>query len=197
MAFRWSAMPQGMRQTVFSYLEFSAYRPAPRNAFVWTRRTLTATPFPPRIPPQGPKSVRKYLWLVPVGGGLALYLSPKPRSLFPDILNSSTIIPCNDALQPLPEPTIFSPAEPNHSIRSQIVSFIRDHVIEPILTARRLVYLLILFVPVLLTSPMLLVGPPERALQGDRWGAVWWYEFLTAQMQRAGPTFVKVRVVRI
>jgi aarF domain-containing kinase len=40
---------------------------------------------------------------------------------------------------------------------------------------------------------MLLVGSPEERLQGDKWGAVWWYEFLVAQMDRAGPTFIKVR----
>lgn len=39
---------------------------------------------------------------------------------------------------------------------------------------------------------MLLVGTPERRLGGDRWGAVWWYNLLVAQMARAGPTFIKV-----
>lgn len=193
MSSRWSAMPPGVRQAVFSFLESSAYRATPRNAFVWTRRAHTAAPYPTRIPQQGQRNLRKYLWLVPVGGGLALYLSPKPRSLIADILYSPTIIPCNDIRRPLPEPPISSPAEPNRSIVAQVACLFRDYVWEPILTARRLAHLLILFVPVLLTSPMLLVGKPERELGGDRWGAVWWYEFLTSQMQRAGPTFVKVR----
>lgn len=193
MASRWANMPQGMRQTVISYLEFSGHRTTPRNAFTWTRRAHTTAPVAPRVPPLGPKSARRYLWLLPVAGGLTLYLSPKPKSLFPDILSSPTIIPCNDPeRQPL-GPIIHSPAEPNKSIVLQIAHFFRDNVWEPILTARRLVYLLFLFVPVLITSPMILVGLPERALGEDRWGAVWWYEFLTAQMQRAGPTFVKVR----
>lgn len=39
---------------------------------------------------------------------------------------------------------------------------------------------------------MLLVGSPEERLQGDRWGAVWWYDHLVAQMDRAGPTFIKL-----
>jgi len=38
---------------------------------------------------------------------------------------------------------------------------------------------------------MLLVGAPELRFHGDRWGAVWWYDFLVAQMERAGPTFTK------
>ncbi|EJT99927.1 ABC1-domain-containing protein [Dacryopinax primogenitus] len=39
---------------------------------------------------------------------------------------------------------------------------------------------------------MLVVGKSEKKLDGDRWGAVWWYGLLTAQMQRAGPTFTKL-----
>jgi len=39
---------------------------------------------------------------------------------------------------------------------------------------------------------MLLVGSPEETLQGDRWGAVWWYDYLVVQMDRAGPTFIKL-----
>jgi aarF domain-containing kinase len=40
---------------------------------------------------------------------------------------------------------------------------------------------------------MLLVGSSQEKLQGDRWGAVWWYNHFVAQMDRAGPTFIKVR----
>jgi len=39
---------------------------------------------------------------------------------------------------------------------------------------------------------MLLIGSPEERLQGDKWGAVWWYDYLVAQMDRAGPTFIKL-----
>lgn len=76
---------------------------------------------------------------------------------------------------------------------SRILDLLIEKIWEPLLTGRRFVYLLVLFIPVLLAAPMLLVGKPEEKLRGDRWGAVWWYGYLTAQMQRAGPTFVKVR----
>ncbi|KAF8474308.1 hypothetical protein JB92DRAFT_1903885 [Gautieria morchelliformis] len=43
---------------------------------------------------------------------------------------------------------------------------------------------------------------PDRKLQrrrmklgegeGERWGAVWWYDFMVRQMERAGPTFIKL-----
>lgn len=78
------------------------------------------------------------------------------------------------------------------NISSRIMSFIRDKIWEPLLTARRFVHLLVLFMPVLLSAPMLLVGQPEKRLNGDRWGAVWWYDFLVTKMEAAGPTFTKV-----
>ncbi|SNX84075.1 related to aminoglycoside acetyltransferase regulator from P. stuartii [Melanopsichium pennsylvanicum] len=76
-------------------------------------------------------------------------------------------------------------------------------IIEPFGTARRFLYLLILFLPVIIASPMLLVGARREKGQmrgrkvrkdeeGDRWGAVWWYSFLVKQMERAGPTFIKL-----
>ncbi|KAI0361436.1 ABC1-domain-containing protein [Trametes cingulata] len=87
---------------------------------------------------------------------------------------------------------IMSPSESDRSLLGRILAFIRERLIEPILTAKRFVYLCCVFVPVLLAAPMLLVGQPEEHLGGDRWGAVWWYGFLTSQMQRAGPTFIKL-----
>ncbi|KAI0652019.1 ABC1-domain-containing protein [Trametes meyenii] len=87
---------------------------------------------------------------------------------------------------------IMSPSESDRSLLGRIMSFIRERLIEPVLTAKRFVYLCCVFVPVLLVAPMLLIGQPEDKLGGDRWGAVWWYGFLTSQMQRAGPTFIKL-----
>ncbi|KAH9858023.1 ABC1-domain-containing protein [Lenzites betulinus] len=87
---------------------------------------------------------------------------------------------------------IMSPSESDRSLLRRIITFFRDRLIEPILTAKRFVYLCCIFVPVLLAAPMLLVGQPETKLGGDRWGAVWWYGFLTSQMQCAGPTFIKL-----
>ena len=52
--------------------------------------------------------------------------------------------------------------------------------------------LFVLFIPVIFTSPIILVGPPSKEYKGDRWGAVWWYGYLVQQMEAAGPTFIKV-----
>lgn len=90
---------------------------------------------------------------------------------------------------------ILSPTEPH--VWDHILLFVHDNIWEPILTARRFIHLLYLFLPVLVSAPMILIGAPEAKYRGERWGAVWWYGYLTQQLQRAGPTFVKVRVERL
>ncbi|SOV01379.1 related to aminoglycoside acetyltransferase regulator from P. stuartii [Ustilago sp. UG-2017a] len=85
----------------------------------------------------------------------------------------------------------------------KISNVIHTFIIEPFGTARRFLYLFCLFMPVILTSPMLLVGSRRekgrmrgrkvrKDQDGDRWGAIWWYSFLVKQMERAGPTFIKL-----
>jgi aarF domain-containing kinase len=91
--------------------------------------------------------------------------------------------------------------------RLTITYIIQTYITEPISTFFRFLHLALLFGPVILTSPMLLVGSTKasrRLLQRgaigqgedvERWGAVWWYGFLVAQMERAGPTFIKVSLL--
>ncbi|KAF8633011.1 hypothetical protein AX15_001608 [Amanita polypyramis BW_CC] len=140
---------------------------------------------PPRLRPS------RALWLLPVSGGLLFFFaSVRPPPPPPSILASPAIIPCltNDSIIP----TIFSPSEVHHSLLHRILGFLRDRIWEPILTAKRFVYLLIVFTPVFICCPMLLVGGSEKRLKGDRWGAVWWYGILVRQMSAAGPTFIKL-----
>jgi aarF domain-containing kinase len=89
-----------------------------------------------------------------------------------------------------------SPAEPRRSL----LYFFREWIYEPFFTFVRFVHLALLFGPVILTSPMLIVGKVERRKRlgkpvpddADNWGAVWWYGFLVKQMERAGPSFIKL-----
>ncbi|ORX41269.1 ABC1 family-domain-containing protein [Kockovaella imperatae] len=89
-----------------------------------------------------------------------------------------------------------SPAEP----RSSPFEIIRIYVFEPIFTFFRFCHLLALFGPVILTAPMILVGRTEKRRRNgkpiseeeENWGAVWWYGFLVKQMERAGPSFIKL-----
>ncbi|CCM04437.1 uncharacterized protein FIBRA_06617 [Fibroporia radiculosa] len=196
MILRFTALPSGLRHAL---LAPSPARTASRHsstyASLFTRpssRPFSSQFFTRTAAPRPPFS-RNLLWIVPLVGGFALYVAPQPRSLLPSVFSSPTLIPYPALSSSHAEPTIFSPAEPADTrILGSIIFFVRDRIWEPILTAKRFAYLVFLFLPVLLTSPMLVIGRPLEKLHGDRWGAVWWYGYLTSQMQRAGPTFVKL-----
>ena len=146
---------------------------------------------------------RHIVWLFPVVGGVSIYFYSRPHPLLSQPFSSSTLKTCpsddndNDESLTLSEFLILSPSELHLSLSERIYTLFLDHIWEPILTARRFIHLFFLFAPVIISSPMLLVGSPEERLplQGDRWGAVWWYDYLVAQMDRAGPTFIKVRSI--
>ncbi|KAF8203060.1 ABC1 family-domain-containing protein [Pholiota molesta] len=115
---------------------------------------------------------RPLLWAVPLcaaGGALLVLRRPAP----PSLLSSPALIPCR--------PVIFSPSEAHRDVPTALRAFLRDRVWEPLLTARRFVYLLYLFAPLVLASPVLLTSRSD-----------WWYELLVARMEAAGPTFIKL-----
>lgn len=76
------------------------------------------------------------------------------------------------------------------------------YIFESIGTTRRFLYLLILFLPVIFTAPVLALelldgdaatpGSRRNRRQAERGTTRWWYRFLVKQMERAGPTFIKV-----
>ncbi|KAJ7103337.1 hypothetical protein B0H15DRAFT_767664 [Mycena belliarum] len=162
----------------------------PRRSPLWTRHASSFPGFFTRTPIQRFSLRRTVFWLVPLAGGLALYLRPEPASPIPSIIASPAIIPCQ------PPPTrhhfIASPSEEELRIGSRILAFLHDRIWEPLLTTKRFVYLFVLFMPVIICSPMLLIGKPEKRLRGDRWGAIWWYNFLVGKMEIAGPAFIKL-----
>ncbi|KAL7417699.1 hypothetical protein BDY24DRAFT_375784 [Mrakia frigida] len=74
---------------------------------------------------------------------------------------------------------------------------VMEWVVEPIMTVARFFHLAALFVPVILLVPVVWIGRRERLEgggkeRGERAGAVWWYGVLVRQMQRAGPSFIKL-----
>jgi len=181
MALRFSHLPPGLRQLALGQHSFHA-----RRAHGWSRNTFF---FKPPLPVRG--LGRRALWLIPVAGGVALLLKPQPQSVLPQVLRDDAFIPCNRQTT-RPQPIIYSPYEADRSLLSRFGAFLRSTILEPLVTAGRFAYLFCIFFPVVLASPMLLVGSPVPDLQGDRWGAVWWYDLLVLQMERAGPTFTKV-----
>ncbi|PYI31412.1 ubiquinone biosynthesis protein [Aspergillus indologenus CBS 114.80] len=66
-------------------------------------------------------------------------------------------------------------------------------VYDPIATGFRFVHLLIIFLPVVFTAPILCLGGNgknrEAVLSS---GTIWWYKFLVRSMERAGPAFIKL-----
>lgn len=179
----------------------SPLRRFPLSPVVPTRRLpqsrhVSLSPFP-RPSSYSRRSFRRPVFcLLPVVGGISVYFYPSRQSILSQLFSSSTSVPCPSHEPPSRnELLILSPSELHLSLSERICSFFLDHIWEPILTARRFIHLFFLFAPVILSSPMLLVGSSQDKLQGDRWGAVWWYNYFVAQMDRAGPTFIKVRNV--
>ncbi|KZT30839.1 ABC1-domain-containing protein [Neolentinus lepideus HHB14362 ss-1] len=180
-ALRHALLTPRLPANVFPLRRSSHWASDPRLVSFFTR-----TPVPPF-------SLRRVLiWSVPIAGGLILYFVPQRRNFLHEIVASPALIPCSlETRNPL-EPVISSPAEADHTLLGRIARIFRNSIWEPILTTRRFIHLVALFLPVLLTAPMLLVGIPEAKYDGDKWGAVWWYGFLVEQMERAGPTFIKL-----
>ena len=163
-----------------------------RHTPSWTQTSRRfSSQFFTRTAAPSPSISYKLLWVIPAAGGFALWATPV-RKEHHNVFASPDLIPCSETAAESSDALIMSPSESDKTLLGRIMDFLRDKILEPVLTAQRFVYLCFLFVPVLLTAPMLLIGPPESKLGGDRWGAVWWYGFLTRQMQCAGPTFIKV-----
>jgi aarF domain-containing kinase len=70
-------------------------------------------------------------------------------------------------------------------------AFLR-YIFEPIATGLRFVQLVVIFVPVFATIPLVYIGSRDPEQDNERSGTIWWYSFLVKQMERAGPTFIKV-----
>lgn len=73
------------------------------------------------------------------------------------------------------------------------IAFLVDqYIYEPLATSLRFLHLVTIFVPVIVTIPMIWFGGRREDRDNERAGTLWWYGFLVASMERAGPTFIKV-----
>ncbi|KAF2236734.1 putative ABC1 family protein [Viridothelium virens] len=66
------------------------------------------------------------------------------------------------------------------------------YVWEPICTGLRFLHLVTIFVPVLLSVPVVFMGRRRKERGGEREGCLWWYGFLVRSMERAGAAFIKL-----
>jgi hypothetical protein len=79
------------------------------------------------------------------------------------------------------------------SVTSRLWHGFVQNVIEPLLTLKRFGHLVLIFLPVIITSPLLLAELLSREGARSKASTRFWYRLLVLQMERAGPTFIKVR----
>ncbi|KAL8732829.1 MAG: hypothetical protein Q9181_003796 [Wetmoreana brouardii] len=82
-----------------------------------------------------------------------------------------------------------------HGLRrlwQEVYLFLDLYVYEPIATGFRFLHLVIIFVPVIVTIPIVWLGRRVKDRDNERTGTLWWYNFLVRSMERAGPAFIKL-----
>ena len=75
--------------------------------------------------------------------------------------------------------------------------FLDQYIYEPIATSMRFLHLVFIFVPVIVTVPVIWLGRRQRDRDNERGGTLWWYGFLVSSMERAGPAFIKVPMIAL
>ncbi|ODA82185.1 hypothetical protein RJ55_00691 [Drechmeria coniospora] len=76
-------------------------------------------------------------------------------------------------------------------VRNALV-FFDIYVWEPFCTGVRFLHLVVIFVPVIASVPVLWLGSRQPGRDNERSGTLWWYGFLVRAMEWAGPAFIKL-----
>ncbi|KAF2735082.1 ABC1 family protein-like protein [Polyplosphaeria fusca] len=76
--------------------------------------------------------------------------------------------------------------------RRGVYFFVDMYIIEPICTGLRFLHLVIIFVPVIATIPVIWLGTRQKERHNVKSGTLWWYRFLVRSMERAGAAFIKL-----
>lgn len=76
--------------------------------------------------------------------------------------------------------------------RQSLSVFWYCYIYDPIATGIRFLHLVYIFMPVIITVPVIWLGRTVGTHNGQRTGTLWWYRFLVKAMERAGPAFIKV-----
>jgi aarF domain-containing kinase len=80
----------------------------------------------------------------------------------------------------------------SRKVRRSIWRFVDQWIVEPVATGLRFLHLVIIFVPVLATVPIIWFGGRIPDRDNERSGTLWWYGFLVSSMERAGAAFIKL-----
>jgi hypothetical protein len=127
-----------------------------------------------------------------------LSIIPFHFSFLPILLNDSNIDTSNELkkVKKVNEVQIINHTESSPNLIEKcfnyIYNFISDYIIEPILISYRFTYLLCIFLPLIIGSPLILIGKKVPEYNNERTGTLWWYNKLMRIMEMAGPTFIKV-----
>lgn len=73
-----------------------------------------------------------------------------------------------------------------------VIYVVDQYIYEPLATTFRFFHLVVIFIPVIVTIPLALVGPRRKEKDNERATTLWWYAFLVNSMERAGPAFIKL-----
>ena len=77
-------------------------------------------------------------------------------------------------------------------LRHRLVLFVDLFVWEPLCTGFRFLHLAVIFIPVIVTIPVIWFGRRQPDRDNETSGTLWWYGFLVKSMEWAGPAFIKV-----
>ncbi|KAI1110417.1 hypothetical protein F5Y14DRAFT_429009 [Nemania sp. NC0429] len=72
------------------------------------------------------------------------------------------------------------------------VIFLDVYIWEPMCTGLRFCQLFVIFVPVILSVPVIWIGRRQPDYDNERSGTLFWYNFLVWSMETAGPAFIKL-----
>ncbi|KAK1083672.1 hypothetical protein LTR33_003113, partial [Friedmanniomyces endolithicus] len=135
----------------------------------------------------------------PVKGGTALLALLSPAAFVSiaeddDDLNGKTheAQMLEMSRQELEEARIPERLQNSQKWRRGLWRFLDKWIVEPIATGVRFLHLVVIFVPVLVTIPVIWFGEREADRDNERSGTLWWYGFLVSSMERAGAAFIKL-----
>ncbi|TKA76471.1 hypothetical protein B0A49_02235 [Cryomyces minteri] len=75
--------------------------------------------------------------------------------------------------------------------RAEIAEYVPEY-LQPIATGLRFLHLVFIFVPVIVTIPVIWLGSRQKDRDNERSGTLWWYGFLVSSMERSGAAFIKL-----
>jgi len=137
-----------------------------------------------------------------VGGTSSLLLDSTPPQDKPSLKTILKNVEQPDEGEFLVSAKAYRDARRKKSLIRRVFRVIKEYLLEPISTSLRFVHLAFLFLPVLITAPILALefvddsnvvkGRRREKRTRERTTTRWWYRLLVHQMEWAGPTFIKV-----